>query len=205
MPRVQDALGSVLQAGSRIHGVLEGHMARDAAYTFMNLGIELERADISLRILGALLPVLSVNGWERTFDDVRWAGLLSALGVLAMYRRKHHHQTELPILLDFLLVDRASPRSLAHCLRQIEDQLGSLPRAGRVRAAVSAATTRAFALSHATLAEVPRLIDEALAALASLHGALSSCYFPVVAPSASPLSERLAASAGSLDPVEYVG
>jgi uncharacterized alpha-E superfamily protein/hemerythrin-like domain-containing protein len=203
MPQVLAALSSVLEAGSRIHGVLDSHMARDAAYSFLNLGIELERADVSLRVLGALLPVLSVHGWERTFDDVRWAGLLSALGVLSMYRRSHHHQTELPVLLDFLLVDMTSPRSVAHCLRLIEDELGNLPRASLARAKVGIATSKSFALSHATEQEVAERIDEVLGALAAVHGALESSYFPALSLATPP--SIAGQSTDLVDPFAYLG
>jgi len=181
MPRVLAALGSVLETGSRVQGVIESHMARDAAYSFLKLGVELERADMSLRLLAALLPVLSMHGWERTFDDVRWAGLLAALGVQSMYRRSHHHQLELSALLDCLLLDMASPRSVAHCLRLIEDELGNLPRASLAPARVAIATSTACALSHATEQEIPQKIADLLDALAAVHVALETSYFHISA------------------------
>ncbi|HEY0467661.1 MAG TPA: alpha-E domain-containing protein, partial [Polyangiaceae bacterium] len=127
VPLVLDALGRVLEAGSRIKGVFESNMARDAAYSFLNIGVELERADMLLRVLAALLPTMTASGWERTFDDVRWSGLLQALGVRSMFRKRHHHQTDLSTLLDFVSIDASSPRSVVHCLRLIESELRNLP------------------------------------------------------------------------------
>jgi uncharacterized alpha-E superfamily protein len=176
--RVLDALGTVLEAGSRIHGVLESSMARDAAYSFLTIGVELERADMLLRVLAALLPAMTTVGWEKAFDDVRWAGLLAALGVQSMYRRRHHYQLELATLLEFLLVDTTSPRSVVYCLRSIEDQLGSLPRASQVREAVARARSGAFALTHASPEEVDEKTTAVLDLLASVHMALQNAYFP---------------------------
>src|SRR6478609_2636491 len=62
LPRVLDALGLALEAGSRIKGVFESNMARDAAYSFLNIGVELERGDMLLRVLPALLPATTVSG-----------------------------------------------------------------------------------------------------------------------------------------------
>jgi uncharacterized alpha-E superfamily protein len=182
MPRVLEALGHVLEVGSRISGVIESSMARDETHSFLSVGVELERADMLLRVLAVLLPALAVHGWERTFDDVRWGGLLSALGVHSMYRRRHHHQVETATLLDFLAVDMASPRSVAHCLRRIEDALRPLPRAAQVLLAVALATSSASALARANCQEnsqeIEQGIDAALAALAAVHESLQSCYFP---------------------------
>ncbi|HEX2672784.1 MAG TPA: alpha-E domain-containing protein [Polyangiaceae bacterium] len=178
VPRVLDALSRVLEAGSRIKGVSESNMARDAAYSFLEIGVELERADMLLRVLKALLPSMTAKGWERAFDDVRWSGLLQALGVRSMFRQRHHHQTDLSILLDFVSVDASSPRSVVHCLRKVEGELRNLPRAGQASAAVTLATSSAFALAHAAHDDLPAAIESTLTALASVHSALVASYFP---------------------------
>ncbi|MEI9941915.1 MAG: alpha-E domain-containing protein [Pseudomonadota bacterium] len=205
MPRVLDALSGVLEAGSRIKGVFESNMTRDAAYSFLSIGIELERADMLLRVLGALLPSMTASGWERTFDDVRWSGLLQALGVRSMFRQRHHHQTDLPTLLDFLSVDTTSPRSVVHCLRLVESELRNLPRAGQPSASVTLATSSAFALAHTAREELPAAIESTLAALASVHAALASSYFPELPAGALPRADAdNDAAQPALDPFEYL-
>ncbi|HEY5374122.1 MAG TPA: alpha-E domain-containing protein [Polyangiaceae bacterium] len=200
--RVVEALGAVVEAGRRIEGELESGMARDAAHAFLSIGIRLERADMMLRILGALLPAVTMDGWERAFDDVRWGGLLRALGVHSMYRRRHHHQLELPTLLEFLMVDLASPRSVVHCLREVEEELAKLPRAARVRATVSVALSRAFALAHAAPDQLEQQREATLVAISAVHDALQSCYFPEHAPSLE--SESAQPAAEIADPFEYL-
>src|SRR6478609_4689861 len=205
LPRVLDALGLALEAGSRIKGVFESNMARDAAYSFLNIGVELERADMLLRVLAALLPATTVSGWERTFDDVRWSGLLQALGVRSMFRLRHHHQTDLPTLLDFVAIDATSPRSVVHCLRLIEGELRNLPRAGQASAAVTVATSSAFALAHAESGELPAAIMGTLAALAAVHGALVTSYFPELSGNPLPKAElEESAALPLLDPFAYL-
>ena len=205
MPRVLDALSSVLEAGSRIKGVFESNMARDAAYSFLNMGVELERADMLLRVLGALLPTITAKGWQRTFDDVRWSGMLQALGVRSMYRQRHHHQTDLTTLLDFVSVDPASPRSVVHCLRLVEGELRNLPRSGQASAAVTMATSSAFALAHTGNEELPEAIEATLTALAAVHTALVVSYFPELeAALLPPVEPESAAALRALDPFEHL-
>lgn len=205
-PRVLDALSSVLEAGSRIKGVFESNMARDAAYSFLNMGVELERADMLLRVLGALLPTIAAKGWERAFDDVRWSGALQALGVRSMFRQRHHHQTELSILLDFVAVDASSPRSVVHCLRLIEGELRNLPRAGQASAAVTMATSSAFALAHTGGDELPAAIEATLTTLESVHSAVVSSYFPELPAATLPWAEPESnAALPALDPFEHLG
>jgi len=206
LPRVLDALGLVLEAGSRIKGVFESNMARDAAYSFLNIGVELERADMLLRVLRALLPTIMANGWERAFDDVRWSGLLQALGVRSIFRQRHHHQTELSALLDFVAVDARSPRSVVHCLRLVESELHSLPRAAQASAAVTMATSSAFALAHAAVDDLPDAFEATLAALDSVHSALVASYFPGLDAVPLPRAETESDSTlQPLDPFEYLG
>jgi len=169
------------------------------------MGVELERADMLLRVLGALLPSVTASGWERAFDDVRWSGLLQALGVRSIYRQRHHHQTELPALLDFQAVDTASPRSVVHCLRLVEAELHGLPRSGQVSSAVTVATSSAFALAHTAPAELPEAIEGTLEALASVSRALASCYFPELEAAAAARPEPEASAAQAvIDPFVYL-
>ncbi|HET7541287.1 MAG TPA: alpha-E domain-containing protein, partial [Polyangiaceae bacterium] len=185
LPRVLEALSGVLEGGSRIRGVIDSNMARDAAHSFLSIGVELERADMLLRVLGALLPTVTAHGWERAFDDVRWSGLLQALGVRSMFRQRYHHQTELSSLLDFVSIDISSPRSVVHCLRSVEAELRKLPRSERPSAALTTATSSAFALARAAEDDVPDAIESILTALAAIHTALVASYFPE--PEAAPL------------------
>ena len=206
LPRVLEALSSVLEAGSRFKGVVESHMARDAAYAFLNIGVELERADMLLRVLAALLPTVTASGWERAFDDVRWSGLLQALGVRSMFRRRNHHQTELSTLLDFISVDASSPRSVIHCLRSIERDLQSLPLAQQTSAAVTLATSSAFALAHSSREELPEAIETTLRALASVSSSLVGQYFPELRATVPPPAADADGDCAShpLDPFTYL-
>src|SRR6187402_1810819 len=189
-----DALDETIGAAGRFDGERADNMLRDAAHAFLSIGCRVERADMLLRSLEVLLPVLKPDGWERAFDDVRWIGLLNALGVTSMYRRRHHVNADTSELLGLVLVAGDCPRSVAACLRAIEEKLRLLPHAGRVRAAVSLVEREGAALrSGAAKDAVMPDVERALQALSTLHETLQASYFPV---------EQVAALQAGLDKAE---
>jgi uncharacterized alpha-E superfamily protein/hemerythrin-like domain-containing protein len=199
-----EALEGVLALGNRFEGERHAGMAHDAAYAFLEIGSKLERADMLLRVLSALPAALLPNGWERRFDDVRWTGLLHALGLHADYRRRYHHQTDLAKLLELALVDVSVPRSVAHCLRGIEGQLRHLPRAGRVRPLLVAAQRDLRAALNAEAAPEP-LLRELLERLAVLGQAFADWYFPSHFAPPAPAARPAQAVPARPDPFERLG
>ena len=178
VPRVLEALAKLVDGGHRLEGLIESGLTRDASHSFLRIGILLERADMSLRVLSELLPALAVSDFGRDFDDVRWSALLEALGIRSMYRRRHQHRIDLGSLLDFVLVDPSSSRSVSLGLRRLQIELDDLPRSEEVRAAIADAIDCATALSQSGPSEIPQGIQNVLVTLAAVHGALQSSYFP---------------------------
>ena len=188
---VLSVLEDVVASGSRIEGELTASMTRDAAYSFLRIGFHLERADMLVRAMKVLLPVIGPSGPERAFDDVRWAGLLEAIGARSMYRRRHHTRVDLSAVLEFLVLEDRFPRSLVHCLRVIDEELRSLPLHTGARAQLSSSSQTVLALAPASGAELPAQLCRALSALAALHASVTASYFPdLLQPSLPALSPR---------------
>jgi uncharacterized alpha-E superfamily protein/hemerythrin-like domain-containing protein len=202
---VLEALEDTLAAGERFDGERASGMMRDAAFAFLTIGCQLERADMLLRSLAVLLPVLRPDGWERAFDDVRWTGLLNALGVTSSYRRRHHQSADFQALLALLLVDRDCPRSLAFCLNGIARQLRSLPHASRIRAVLPGVERDGAALTRAPSGQPVPDLPRALDSLAKLHEAVESSYFPGLDAETSELGGIAAPPGTPSDPFSYLG
>lgn len=198
-----EVLEETLAAGERFEGAREGVMLRDASYAFLTIGSFVERADMQLRVLRALSPVLHPDGWERAFDDVRWTGLLDALGVTQMYRRQHHLSREFALLMSLLLVAPSCPRSLASCLHAIERQLSLLPRSGSVREALARVERDGLSLISSRSGEPAADFSHALASLEQLHSALETSYFPTDL--ALPESREESVAPSARDPFSYLG
>ncbi|MEL6107213.1 MAG: alpha-E domain-containing protein [Planctomycetota bacterium] len=113
-------------------GVLDGTMAHDTAWHFMNVGRLIERADKTSRILDVkyfnLLP--SVDDVGTAVDDLQWSTLLMAISGLEAYLREHHLM-DIQKIVSFFIFHPTFPRSIYSCiahadrsLREIEKQSG---------------------------------------------------------------------------------
>ncbi len=162
-------------------GMLEGTMSRNHAHSFMALGRDLERADMTSRIIDVRCAQLRPDTAEpRAFDTVQWMSVLHTLSGYEMYRLARPTRVERTGVLEFALRDALFPRSCLTCLRQMQQQLEQLPRSGEVRERL--ATARRF-LHKAELAAIDapslhELIDELQRHLTLVHEQLSATYFP---------------------------
>ncbi|MGE3335588.1 MAG: alpha-E domain-containing protein [Rhodospirillaceae bacterium] len=106
-------------------------MLRNDAYWFSRLGIFLERADNTARILDVkyhiLLPEsVSVGGG---LDYSQWAAILRSVNALTAYHWVYRESLRPWLIADLLILNRELPRSLASCYREIVDGLDNLAAA----------------------------------------------------------------------------
>jgi len=200
---ILEALEQTLAAAQRFDGQRGDCMLRDPAHAFLTIGCHLERADMLLRTLGALGPVLRPQGWERAFDDVRWTGILNALGLTSTYRRVYQLNADLVQLLAHVLLREENPRSVAYCVRAIERELRYLPRAGRVRVAVAGVEREGAALSLSKGEQLGPDLECSLPSLGELHDALQATYFPAPSEASFELEDDNAEPASD-DPFGYL-
>ena len=114
----------------KLTGILCGTMSRDPAYSFFMLGQNLERADMTTRVLDVhaeLLAQRGDSGGSSRFDDVLWMYALKSLAAFQMFRRTVGTGTG-EATLRFLLADHSFPRSVAFCLDEVAWRLKSLAR-----------------------------------------------------------------------------
>jgi uncharacterized alpha-E superfamily protein len=117
-------LGKVKLGGSILEGVAESTMSRGESWHFRRLGLALERADKTSRLLDVkyylLLPQASDVGTPA--DSNQWAALLRSVSALEMYRKAYGRITPAQVA-EFLILDRDFPRSLHFCLIHAEQSL----------------------------------------------------------------------------------
>lgn len=163
-------------------GVLEGTMSRNEAYTFMLLGRNLERTDMSSRIIDVRsAQLLPADRCElRPFDTIQWMSVLRSLSGYEMYRLGRHTRVNRTDVLEFVLRDGQFPRACLLCLRQIEQCLQGLPHNAAARNAVALACRF---LTDAELAALDQsglheLIDELQLHITAVHDTIACSYFP---------------------------
>ncbi len=165
-----------------IAGMLDGTMNRNDAYTFARIGRNLERADMTSRIVDVrsaqLLPAETPE--LRPFETVQWMSVLKSLSGYQMYRLKMRTRVRRDDVLQFLLRDDEFPRSCRFCLTQVEASLATLPRSEGVLEVLQGAERFIDRAALATLDQpgMHALIDEIQLHISNVHARLAGIYFP---------------------------
>lgn len=180
--RRYEVLQAVIRRRQSIVGLLAGTMSRDAAFQFLRLGRNVERADMTTRILDVSCAVILPSGDPAAaqYGDLLWMNILKALSAYQMYRRYVSVHADRERVIDFVLRNREFPRTVFHCLREIAEVLRTLPQPAvpltavqELLAVVDAAKPGELANGH-----LHQLTDQMQLGLARIADALRRQYFP---------------------------
>lgn len=126
-------LSHVIGSVQQFTGLLAGCMSHNNAYDLIRIARNLERADMSTRIVDVglvnLLPHLSIGGTEvlEPYDNILWMSVLRSLSAYQMYRQQVRDRVNAEAVIKFLLQNEDFPRAVAHCLKQLEQCLWAMP------------------------------------------------------------------------------
>ena len=184
-------ISEVIGSSQKWNGLLAGTMSHDAAYNFMRLGRNIERADMTTRILD-----LGAAGEEHIAElapsadraipiaNSLWMGVLLCLSGYQMYHQHVQTRVSGPEVVRFLLTDEYFPRSVVYCLIEVQSWLARLPRNDLPRATnaeivemVKRARARRFA--RRGLPQYRRFIDNIQERLGRLHQQIAQSWFNV--------------------------
>ncbi|WAP70259.1 alpha-E domain-containing protein [Jiella pelagia] len=125
----------VKRQGALIRGTFQTTMLRNEIFDFCNLGAFIERADNTARILDVkywlLLPEHSQVG--SALDNFQWRSILRSVSAHRSYAWEYDGEYRAVNIIDFLMLNRRMPRSLAYCYTVIEESLKYLNRNYEVR------------------------------------------------------------------------
>jgi uncharacterized alpha-E superfamily protein len=150
-------LGRVKDACLLFDGSAYRTMLRNDAYFFLRLGVYLERADSTARILDVkyhlLLPEgASVGGG---LDYFQWASILRSVSSLTAYRWVYHESLKPWLIADLLVLNEQMPRSLASCYENLCAFLDELSLAyGRQGPAQRVARSIRTRLQNASISDI---------------------------------------------------
>jgi uncharacterized alpha-E superfamily protein len=98
-------------------GLMDCTMSHGEAWNFARMGMMLERADKTSRILDVkyfmLLPQDDLV--NSPIDNIQWTAVLKSASAFEMFRKTHHRITPKSVA-DFLIFDDDFPRSIRHCV-----------------------------------------------------------------------------------------
>jgi uncharacterized alpha-E superfamily protein len=175
-------LQRIIRAMQALTGELEGTMSRNDAYILLMLGRNLERADMTSRIIDVrsahTLPA-NAPGFQ-PFDTIQWLNLLKSLSGYQMYRLSQRTRVSRSAVLEFVLRDRYFPRACLFCLKEVDQSLRALPRSASVLGVLEGACRFLANSSLATLDQsgLHELIDRLQLHIIVVHEGIARTYFP---------------------------
>ena len=150
-------LDYVKKASLDFDGACYRTMLRNDAYWFNRLGMFIERADNTARLLDVkyhlLLPSTEEVGGS--LDYFQWVAILRAVSAATAYHWVYRDRVKPWLIADLLILKPAMPRSLISCYESIDRALDSLAREdGRSGAAQRQARAMHAKLERASMTEI---------------------------------------------------
>jgi uncharacterized alpha-E superfamily protein len=176
-----DFMVGLIRRCQTLTGIMLGTLSHDAAYQFMRIGRNLERADMSSRIIDvAAANLLSdEEDFNPAFGTVRWINVLKSLNAFQGYRLQGYLGVNGSDALDYLFHQQQFPRSLGHCLHAIETCLSRIPRRRAPRRQIKLMIEQLEEVNTKRMKRsgLHRFIDEFQKSVNELHGTITDTYF----------------------------
>jgi len=156
-PTLNEFLSRVKEACLRFDGSAFRTMLRNDMFYFSRLGVYLERADNTARILDVkyhvLLPEPAKVGGG--LDYFQWSSILRSVSALTAYRWVYRESLKPWLIADLLVLNEQMPRSLASCYENVATFLDELATAyGRQGPAQRTARSLRVRLQNSTIADI---------------------------------------------------
>ena len=174
-------LNSVIEQRHAIVGLFSGTMGHDLAYQIIKLGRNIERADMTTRILdlnsAVQLPQDSVL--HETIMERIWMSTLNSLSAYQAYRHLVSMHVRSRAVINFLIGDIRFPRSVEHCLSEIESCLKLMPKSQHLQNIVAQLRHKISQRHTGELGAVAlhEYLDLLQAELGKIHDLLTYHYF----------------------------
>lgn len=174
-------LKEIILRNQTITGLLAGTMNQDQGYLFIRLGRNLERADMTSRIVDVRTAnLLTGENLElRPFENIQWMSVLKSLTAYQMYRQTMQARVQRADVLKFLFKSTKFPRSIYFCVQQLEQCVAQLPNYEAVLRKIHALmrTLQAAELNAYDQKMLHDFIDQLQIEFNGIHNALADNYF----------------------------
>lgn len=176
-----DYLSKLILGAQTITGQLAGTMLHDVGYDFLKMGRNLERADMTTRIIDVRSGDLLEHEHEALtpYESIQWMSVLKSLTAYQMYRRSVQVRVSRPYVLKFILKDRNFPRAVYHTLGEVEACLANLPRNKEMKKQLGEIQHFVLDADPAVLKqnELHKFIDDLQLKLIQFNSAVMETYF----------------------------
>jgi uncharacterized alpha-E superfamily protein len=111
------------------NGAAADTMLRNEGWLFVHLGVMLERADNTARLLDAKHPALSGPRADGAVAYAEWQALLRSVSALRAFQWVYHTRLQPDLVADLLLFRQELPRSLVSCHGRLRSALEAIAEA----------------------------------------------------------------------------
>jgi len=175
-------LNSVIRYSRQITGMLFSGMSHGSAYSFVRIGRNLERADMSTRIIdvGCVNLVPAGDESATAYAELLWLNILNSLGSYQIYRQHVKVRPNGEDVVDFLFKFVDAPRSVLHCLEEIHARMVRLPGNGsplQILAGVRDMVRDAETINMMEQGGLHEFIDEIQLGLSNIHAQVERAWF----------------------------
>lgn len=182
-------------------GIAESTLYRDEGWRFFRIGLMIERADQTSRLLDVKFAQLATGtAAPNTVDETFWSLVLRSAAAYQAFHRFEQRGADPNRVAKFLLVNASHPRSVAYCINEIQAMLHELRSVFDLRRAGQAQEQCDAILSELSMARYDRdlvsrlhtLNDALQRRLIDLGNGIGTAFFGHPAPSAQSQSQTQA-------------
>lgn len=178
-------LDGLIKGCQQLNGLMYGTMSHDGAWFFLRMGRNLERADMTTRILdagAAALLQMEDSAGAVNIQQLIWGNVLRSVGADQSYRRTTRSAVEGGDVVHYLLEDAEFPRTIQHCMNAMIDSAKKLPRSKDVVDFFNELQQTLFDdVDYEKLGEELRdYLNDLQQELASIHNKIALTWFPSV-------------------------
>jgi uncharacterized alpha-E superfamily protein len=174
-------LNEIMRGCQCFTGFLSGAMSHNDSLQFIRLGRNIERADMTTRILDIASILLADDRSDRLrqHENALWMHVLKSLSALLMYRKHRRHRVNSGDVLDYLLKDLDFPRSVSHCINEVETCFKRLQKPEGLDDNLNALVSSLMAtdIYGITPAQLHDLLDDIQVKLGVTHNQVASTWF----------------------------
>lgn len=175
-------LQEIMRGCQRFTGFMAGAMSRNDSYRFICLGRNIERADMTTRIMdsGTVLLAEDRNNLTREYESILWINVLKSLSALLMYRKQVRQYIKGKDVLNFLLKNPDFPSSVKHCLHEISHCcIDKLPNSEALVQQIHVLEEQLLAvdMTATTPLELHKTLDGLQTEFNVLHGKIAETWF----------------------------
>ncbi len=173
-------LTNIMRSCQTLSAILNDTMTHDDAFSFFTVGRQLERADLTTRVLDVHAGVLTGRPTDALapYAGLCWAATLRSVSMLQAFRRRGVAASP-TATLDFLLNDTNCPRTVRSCMAETSRWLLELPRNPDATAACAAVESflQSANVEELAIGDLHGFADSLERAISQVHRHIHTTWF----------------------------